>query len=291
MADGWGYIRRADNPDRMVPVPPQNTPDSALPSDVADAVRHPVAAAAQVYQVIYAQQCNNTRLLAQTNLQVSSSGGGGGAVDTEQTWYTRIARFCRKRVHTHTTGGMGQSMETIHLDQSIWALVSSAAPGAPFVLRAEDIFSGELTFTGSGSMAIHFGFRSNVSSIATLVPDNAFIGFYCSATAVGYATWKCGVWGDGGASVDEVTTAYTSELPHRLRIDIDAQAGEVRFYIDDTLVHTSSAVAPTASQTNDDGGLVWILCCGGSGAHTATATMGYWMERANLSLRVLDEAA
>lgn len=291
--DQWGYARRVDQPERVIPVPPQAQPRNELPRAVDAAVKNPTAAAVAFFQIQYLKMCDNGRLVSQNSLDVSASGGGGSDVLSAADWYSRIGRFCRKSVFTHNAGAMGFNEERIALDQSLFALLSPSGVGVAMILKFEDVIALDLTFTSSGTAAFQFGLRSGVSAPATLAPDNAFVGFYCSMAVSGtYGPWIAGVWADAGGAGNTKTTAITCEHPHRLSFEINSQTGTVTFSIDGVVVHTVTGYASVQSQTNDDAGLSWIHCCGGSGVHSASSTAGYWIDnQAIIGVRVLDEAA
>jgi len=290
--DDWGYLNRRDQPDRLIPVPPQAVPQSEWPRGVAEAVRNPQAAVSH-YQILFAMQADRTRLLSQADLRSSASGGGGSGVNTEQTWYARPARFCRTTVRTHTTGAFGFTEERIGFDYSLFSMISTSAVGAPWVIRFEDVISAELAGSGTISGAIQFGLRQNTGVGPTVqAPNIPFIGFYCIMNAVGYGTWITSVCADSGGSAQETNTGITSELPHRLTCDINAQTGTITFYIDGVQVAEVTGFAGTLTHTTDDGALSWMVLNGGTGVHSSVCTMGYWMDlQANTGLRLLDLVA
>ena len=296
MADdsGYGYMRRRDLPDRLVPVPPQATPLSELPRAVADAVKNPPEAAVAFFQLLYAKQCDNSRLLALASLDAGASGGGAGSTTTtEQVWYSRIARFCRRTVLVNTGGAIRFVANQILFDFSLFPLLSTNAVHAPWVYRFEDVMAAELGVVGTCTGALHFGlFLETGVAYSALTPDRPFVGFYCTMSAAGYGNWIAHVCGDAGADADTLDTGITSEDPHRLTVDINGGTGTVTFYIDGVLVHTVTNYAGTLSHPSDTTGLMWVAMAHGTGVRTSTLTVGYMMDcQANVGVRILDEAA
>lgn len=287
----YGYQERPEMPDRFIRSPGQAEPRSAWPRKIGKAVKDG-AGDTSFFQLLYTLQADRTPLIGSTSLLEAGSSDGSR---TSSAWYSRIARFCSRVNITHGTGEPVQYYEErVRFD--IWpvAMVDSTMPRCPFVFRFEDVMAFDVSYTGSGSGALHFGLFNDTVT-AALTPQEQFIGFTAAVTdpggGAGYGTWTARANKAAVAGFSS-ETATTSEDPHRLAIEIDGGSAEVRYYIDGTLVATAAQADLDLEAFTTESHVGWRVIAGGSGTHSNEVTAGYWIDnQALISVRVLDEAA
>lgn len=286
------YDKRPDMPDRFINSPPQAAPRSGWPRKLADLSKQPLAT--EHFQLMCAQQIDQTVLYGPSGIASSASTAGGGSVaTTDRAWYSQIGRFCQLIEISRSGVSAGFNSRRQRFDFSPFALMAPDSPRCPFVFRFEDTMAMTLLTVGDGSLALHFGIGQNTVG-ATLGPTELFVGFYAAIEGTGsdlgpYGTWRARAYDPGGIDFNE-STGITTQLPHHLAVEMDGGTGEIRYYIDNELVATATEYFGT-TVISTELFVNWTVVRGG-GPNAANGRAGYWIDnQACVSVRVQDEAA
>ena len=287
----YGHGRRPERPDRFIAGSSIGDPRSKWPRKVRGKVLEPAATSfAQVQQVM---QCDGTALFGNTvgGVTAGTTGGGvGTTTTTDEFWFTAISRFCRHVENAHTSGGARWRRDGLRLNMSPLAWLDPDEPYIPCIWRFEDVVAARLiTPAGAHQGAFHFGFTWENQSGPVLTPLG-FVGIYAHWTGTAYGTWTARCVDDTGAGLTGTSLGITTELPHRLMLEVDGSTKTVGFYIDGEKLHEYS---PTGSDLPAHSAGVeidfrWNSMATGAG----TLHSAYLIDcQSIMSVEVVDEAA
>ena len=290
---GYGFDKRPDMPDRFIKGTPQGQPRNQWPRKVRDKMNEEAASAfRQIQQVM---QCDGTALFGQTVGGVTSGTTGGGGVGssttaTDEFWFSAIGRFCRHVELVHAgVGGARWKRDGLRLNMSPLAWLDPDEPYVPCIWRFEDVMAARLiTPDATHDGAMHFGITWENAAGPALTP-NGFVGIYASWSGTAYGTWTARCVDDSGTGLNQ-SLGITTQLPHRLLLEIDGATKTVRFYIDGALLHeyapTGSDLALHSSGIEID--FRWNTMTNDGG----TLHAGYLIDcQPIMSVEVVDEAA
>lgn len=261
MAD-YGYQKRDDPPGRAIP---SQSPASRVTSPTrleSRAVEAAIKARPDGEPFMVTQLMIGNGVVPIGNAMASASGGGGSVTNT-YGWQTDTNRYGRRCQVTGTSfGGAGYhySNNVPIITPRVWLDTLWVGSRGPAIVRISDVvrFAKDSAPTTQGYVSGRWGFGSSSSAAGGALAN--FIGFDVDiGDGDSTGTWQVRATDAAAVSLFTSDTGIDTAALHRLDVELNADQGVVRWYIDDVLVGEWS---PGSGQVAADAGGVrknWMM--------------------------------
>jgi hypothetical protein len=238
MAD-YGYTQREDPPARAIP---SQSPTSRVASPTrleSRAVEAAIKAQADSEPYLVTQMMIGDGIMPIGNAFASASGGTGSATNTFG-WQTATNRYGRRCQVTGQTGfGAGYHFANLIpiITPRAWLDPAWIGSRGPAIVRISDVvrFSKDSVPNTQGWVTGRWGYGTSSSANGGTLAN--FLGFQVDIVdGVATGTWRA-VASDAAAAVLFTSDSGidTASL-HRLEVELNAEKGTVRWFIDNVLV-------------------------------------------------------
>ena len=280
----YGYDQRQDAPARAIP---SQTPASRVASPPrleSRALEAAIKAQGAREPFLMTQMMIGDGVVPIGNAMGSQSGGSGSAV-ASYGWQTVTNRYGRRIQVTGTTGA-GTGYHLAHLIPIItpraWLDPLWVGTRGPALVRLSDVvrFAKDSAPTTQGWVTCRWGFGTDSSSSPVTLAN--FLGFHVGiADGASTGTWRAVASDGGGVALYESDSGIGTAALHRLEVELNADTGTVRWFIDAVLVGEWS---PGSGQVATDAGgvskrwLIGVQAQGLSADLTAIGTLDYGLD-------------
>lgn len=280
----YGYEQREDPPARAIP---SQTPASRVPSPPrleSRAVEAAIKARPEGEPYVVTQLMIGNGIMPIGNALSSISGGSGSATNTFG-WQTATNRYGRRCQVTGTVfGGAGYHFANVIpiITPRPWLDPLWIGTRGPALVRIRDVvrFSKDSAPTTQGWVTGRWGYGSDSSASPVTLAN--FLGFQVGiADGLSTGTWRAIASDAAAAALYESDTGIGTAALHALEVELNAEKGTVRWYVDDVLVGEwspgSGQVAADVVGTRKN----WMIgtqAQGLSGVLPAIATFDYGLD-------------
>lgn len=236
---GYGYEQREDPPARAIPSQTPTSRVASPPRLESRAVEAAIKGQRDGEPYMVTQLMIGNGVVPIGNAMASASGGGGSATNTFG-WQTATNRYGRRCQVTGTAfGGAGYHYANLIpiITPRSWLDPAWVGSRGPAIVRISDVvrFSKDSSPTTQGYVSGRWGFGTASSASGGALAN--FLGFDVDITdGVSTGTWQVRATDAGAANLYTADTGIDTAALHRLEVELDAERGVVRWYIDDVLV-------------------------------------------------------